>query len=554
MSVTITPFTLQGINTEKCVTRAQGRSPTIQITKSVSADALTENGDLDFLTKSALLNSVADASQPRGLGLVTGCRTGNCSFPNDQDPTYTVLGFCAACFDATRYVRQSSLKSEISIPNNLTIQSQFLAMANMSIGVSRRGQKWTKDATKSLAWLEPSIDMQSIPALKASVANWTMLATTHAGCKLSKTEDEPRYADSFKCDHRSLGITGDHWASTNFLSTACAMYPCAKEYTGEVREGLLNETLVSERPAFKARPIANSSQSNSAFYVLKPFCEMEYGLNQTLVREIFRTPDEIAKPMGSGPIRVMESGPIRVNLTSVREIIRISDENVEDMVAGRISVNIRGTLTQIPRDCYLSLDDSYVGAVTDFLSEILQGSCYALSKETSTFARNCSLSSSQPELKNDLWWLAALSNEGNATFESVSKTIHRVADAVTDRMRRWNGGGEPTRLVYGDMSHTSECSHFRLEWLMMPAGLIMLGSVLLIVTMAGKTSDAGPLPLWKDSILPLVFAGAADDTVIYADKIEELERVAGKVEAVLQQRDGRWALVVEHKLDREDGT
>jgi hypothetical protein len=542
MSLGITPFTQQGLKTEAC-SFTHLNLATIQITKSVSVDALTADGDLDLLTKGAILNSVAGARQATEIGLVDSCHSGNCSFPDGSNPTttYTMLGFCAACFDTTGYVRQSSSWSEVSIPNNLTIKSQFLAMANMSIEVNRRDRKRFEDSTKSLAWLESSIDMQFIPALEASVANWTILTTTHAGCKLNKREDDVHYADSLKCDHPNVNITGDHWLGTNFLSTACALYPCAKEYTAKVREGHLNETLVSERPVFSLRPTPNSSQSNSTFYAIDTFCEMEKRLILDNVRETVFTSDRI--------VHRMEGGRIGLNLTGVREIIRISDENVEDMAAERIGVNIMGALIEIPRDCYVSLDDAYVGALTNFLSEILQGSCYALGKERSSFARNCSLSLSQPELKNDLWWLAALSNEGNATFESVSKTIHSVADAVTDRMRRWNGGDEPKRWVDGRMTviKPTPCTHYAVEWLIMPAVMIMLGSVLLIVTMAGKTSDTGPLPVWKDSILPLVFAGAADDSVMYVNKIEELERAAGKRQAVLQQRAGeagKWALVV----------
>jgi hypothetical protein len=70
------------------------------------------------------------------------------------------------------------------------------------------------------------------------------------------------------------------------------------------------------------------------------------------------------------------------------------------------------------------------------------------------------------------------------------------------------------------------------------------------VTVLGKWSDTESVPVWKDSILPLVLMGSADDMVMYVGKVGEMERAAGKLDAVLQQRDGKWALVVEHRSDR----
>jgi hypothetical protein len=86
----------------------------------------------------------------------------------------------------------------------------------------------------------------------------------------------------------------------------------------------------------------------------------------------------------------------------------------------------------------------------------------------------------------------------------------------------------------------------------MPTALLLLGLVLTAVTVLGNGSDIESVPVWKDSILPLVLTGSADDTVMYAGKVGDLEKAAGNLTAVLQQKDGKWALVVEQRSDGED--
>jgi hypothetical protein len=395
------------------------------------------------------------------------------------------------------------LQAYIEVPNSIGIRVHTFAEMRMVLGI--------RENPNSLAWLDPSIDARLKPALESSIANWTFLTTTHAGCKWEMTHDAERHLSPSKCDHLAFHTADGHWTGTNFLSTACVFYPCAKHYTAQVQAGQLTETLVSERPA-----ILVDKPDKISYYAIDSFCTINN---------------------------------VRMNLTTVREIIHSSDG---DQGSEELTVNLLGKATDIPSDCYSTMAGSYVGALSQFLAEVLQGNCQNVILDDFTFARTCDSEKADVIKENHYWWLAALSNGGNATFESVLKTIQSVADTATDQMRHWTGGNQSQhRFVYGDMTEFSVCTHFSPEWLLMPAGLLLLGLVLTAVTVLGKGSDVESVPVWKDSILPLVLTGSPDDSVVYAGRVGELEKAAGKLEAVLQQKDGRWALVVEHGPVRE---
>jgi hypothetical protein len=412
--------------------------------------------------------------------------------------------------------------SFIEIAKNLTLGSYMFPEMKMTIGVRENCfEEIPQDGptTNSLSWLEPSIDKQFMPALESSLANWTMLAMTHVGCKWKPDYNITAGIGPFECGHYGLNITQGNWPGTNFLSTACVFYPCAKHYFAFAIAGTLTEKLVSENPAILVKtPRAELRRAKATFYAISSGCSID---------------------------------SVWTNLTTVNEILRIPDQ---DSGIGDLVVNLLGKPTKIPSDCYSAMDDLYASAVTEFLSENLKASCQSNVFTESSFAKLCDVPRDDNEERNDRWWLAAFANRGNATFESVSMTMKSVADTVTNQMRYWTGGNQSeNRFVYGEATEFGLCTRFSPAWLLMPTVLLLLGLVLTAVTVLGKGVTES-VPVWKDSILPLVSTGPVNDTVRYAGKVGEMERAAGKLDAVLQQRDldGKWALVVEHRSDGED--
>jgi hypothetical protein len=199
-------------------------------------------------------------------------------------------------------------------------------------------------------------------------------------------------------------------------------YPCAKHYFAFAIAGKLTEKLVSENPAilFKT-PYTELRNAKPTFYAISSGCSINN---------------------------------IWTNLTTVNEILGAPDR---DSGIGDFVVNLLGKPTKIPSDCYSTMDDVYASALTDFLSENLKASCRSNIFNEDSFARLCDSPHDENEQRNDRWWLAALANRGNATFESVSMTMQSVADTVTDQMRHWTGATSRSTALSMERGLSSAC-------------------------------------------------------------------------------------------------
>lgn len=144
------------------------------------------------------------------------------------------------------------------------------------------------------------------------------------------------------------------------------------------------------------------------------------------------------------------------------------------------------------------------------------------------------------------WWLEPLFNGGNASFDSISAVMSRMADAITNQLRM-NGTdwyGNPSNVT-GTAFQTVVCTQFQWGWLLFPAGVVLASAVLLAATAWRSSSrwrkvrsnrgGLQGLPVWKSSILPLLFYGLEDGARLKGAPVEDKEMVglAGKMVARL---------------------
>lgn len=98
-------------------------------------------------------------------------------------------------------------------------------------------------------------------AVQASVLNFSMITLTTDSCNWQPALN-PEYPDFFlynvTCAHPSLNA-GSYWNVVNFVSTTCALYPCVKDYYGEVIDTKYKETVVRETPASRSPEDASFS-------------------------------------------------------------------------------------------------------------------------------------------------------------------------------------------------------------------------------------------------------------------------------------------------------
>lgn len=145
------------------------------------------------------------------------------------------------------------------------------------------------------------------------------------------------------------------------------------------------------------------------------------------------------------------------------------------------------------------------------------------------------------------WWLEPLFNGGNASFDSISAVMSRMADAITNQLRM-NGTdwyGNPSNVT-GTAFQTVVCTQFQWGWLLFPAGVVLASAVLLVATAWRSSSSRWGilrsnreglqgLPVWKSSILLLLFYGLEDEARLKGAPVEDKEMVglAGKMVARL---------------------
>lgn len=142
------------------------------------------------------------------------------------------------------------------------------------------------------------------------------------------------------------------------------------------------------------------------------------------------------------------------------------------------------------------------------------------------------------------WWLSSLWNEGNISIQSISSTMDSMATSFTNHVRTIKfdsasnsskpGQEDAPSFVLGTVYETTVCTRFDWKWLLFPIVLVFATLVLLAFTVVSSYYDSQQLPIWKSSLLPLLFYGferksqTLDQTVNGEDEKGERDGLLGK--------------------------
>jgi hypothetical protein len=274
-----------------------------------------------------------------------------------------------------------------------------------------------------------------------------------------------------------------------------------RHYAGLVDRGEFNETLVSTVPAL---PVSN--------------------WNRYMITEM-SIPDHY--------VGINASCVINGN---THDLTRIQPNQIEISQNGSVFLTLGGGNLTLPSQCINEIDGLYVANVASFLAGVLTGSC-SLPKMNSAdlgFAPPCS-----PH-----WWIQdSIFNSGNATLDRVQSTFNSVSESITNRMRmegyslRTNNSG----LVYGTVIQTTTCIAFSWTWLLFPASLIILTAICLVITMV-QTIYEVEKPLWKSSILPLLYASPGT-LLVASGEAHDMEAKSKVTIARLENGEAKWSFV-----------
>lgn len=471
LSLAIGPFAQQAIKSVDCVQNVSDMNASVPIAHFLGqGDFATTLGDVLVGMKGAMINALVN---PRGNDskITATCQTGNCTFQSYSNVSYSSIGLCSACIDTTPLVK--IISANYQIPDFYNLPNYTLphgSGATIRPGVP--GQPIFEATTDSnVSWAASAFTDFYKGIAPNSILNTSFLTFTRAPCT--------NVSDVVECPHHVTAAEVApprhvHLFEVDYVATSCTLYPCLKNYQATVQQGVLNEQVVSTVPALPNGGLPYTYASEINFTVLRDPCVIsnaEYSA---------------------------------ANLTNVPR------------TAGRTysNVSIDGVNYTAPEECLYKLDWYYGQSMQSFMDTLFNGTCVA--EDPTMKEARCSKA----------WWLSPLYNSLNATFETISDAMDQFAEVITNNFR--TSGSTNYDMFQKDealgvVTRMTICTAFDWQWLLLPLSLGATTAILLISTVL-KNLREDRQPVWKSSLLPLIFYGA--DVRSLSSDMEEPRPVA----------------------------
>lgn len=472
LSLAMGSFTQQAIKTTTCPQDSKEVQASIPIAhhmgfpKGDKYPYVTSTDDLTIPTdmKGAMADGFVNLMENNSAVSVF-CPTGNCTFQAaGNNTTYSSIGLCSTCIETTSFV--TSPGPELAFPKgfgphpeiNVTIFPNWTLPNGMWIYLWVEETLLNISTERSLDWASSEFTVEFRKVAEYAISNITVLAFTQAPCSNA--------SGTLSCPHN---VTSCPACSTwDYVATSCALYPCLKNFHGSVREGILSEEVVSTQPA----------QVN--------WVEAGYLLGYSF--------DDALPVVG-----------LRGNLSALQDPCDIAgrEYTAEGNYSGMswsgqrlVPIQVAGINYTAPEACVHSLDRLYaVGMHSFFRRTLFQKGC--IWADDTTGEAQC----------DPAWWLSPLFNARQATFETISTAMDRFATIVTNKFRSTgssSGDSLQAETAKGIVVETAVCTVFNWEWLLLPIVLVVV-TVLLLGYMVAQNLRVRSQPVWKTSILPLLF-------------------------------------------------
>ncbi|OAL52627.1 hypothetical protein IQ07DRAFT_678572 [Pyrenochaeta sp. DS3sAY3a] len=507
LSLAIGAFTQQAIKTVPCSQAMVGANASIPV--AVYAHPFFRgrtNLDFDMETKARIVDAFRGRSCPRPTFL-KDCTTGNCTFEAFNNVTHVTSGFCSRCVELTNLVvaeknttffQPPSVieKNTTSNPNGngqsqdpkdtvVITQPGYLLHRVVRLPSSRStmlalslDRSWRLGMTVNTD-NESLLAVESLPTNFAAVIN--IAALTRADCSSGMNCSGLWYQNT------NLSIQQDAqanaWSKSNVVFTSCGLYPCARHLRGEAQLGKFIETVVREELYLPAK-------SDQRF--IPPCWEnnTRYDTRLSNSSSIYSFKDDESPPCIFG-----------VSPTTVRDL-------------------------------------------GSFVSKFASGNCSAfVDNANDTNKIVCRAGEYEPgkDSTSDQWWIEDLYKSGDATFASIAEVMENLALAITDSVRMQEYPG--VRHVPGTIWESTVCTDFNWPWISFPAALVALTmlSLAMITSETAPSRDGKAPPIWKSSILPLVYNRFShEDGDIEPGPLMTMRSRARKELLVLEKNEEQW--------------
>lgn len=459
-SLAVGPFTQQAIKTVTCPQLQKDTRSLIPAANYVpGSSAYYRIGaglfELEVDMKSAMIQGVTDPDG-KDSDVTVVCSTGNCTWPDyGTGVTHSSIGLCSSCLETTDWVTGPNVGGNLTLPDEGAYINYSPGGEYMWVGysnLSAYSQLFSEDFATAAA---------------VSVANFSILAASTSPC----TREGGAATGKLTCPHRISQSNLSYFDGLgDYVAASCILYPCVKQYNATYQDNVLRETVVHTQPA-----VPNTAETT------------EYTLFYNYTASV--NPCVLDNGTWYDPANQSQAlhlpGRTWANLT------------VTDSFRNDKSMNI-----SVPNACLYKMNGIYFSAVSNFLRNTL-------------FKANCYYDSSQSGHINcgDAWWLTPMWLEMNATYSSLENTIGDFARVVTNKFRMTGTGPDimlgdtPQREeVWGLVYESSTCTQFDRKWLSLPIILVVI-CALLLAWIINKNYRDPEQPVWKGSILPLLFFG-----------------------------------------------
>ncbi|KAH9887509.1 hypothetical protein F4778DRAFT_797454 [Xylariomycetidae sp. FL2044] len=466
LSLAIGPFTQQAIKNVGCLQEHPELRASIPLANFAHRDdslyrAGAGSWEVQADMKGTMVNGIVN---PLGndTAIKATCPTGNCTFTAHNDITHSSIAMCSACINTSPLVRDPSGMKNLTLPfkTNLTLPNLLWVNPLSDMNYINIG-------ADNLSWAESAFTPEFLAVAPWALTNVTVLTLTQSSCS---SRD-----GVLTCPHN---ISDGYSAPMDYLATSCSLYPCMKSYNATLQMGVLDEKVISTEPATLNTVEANKPDPAS------PSAAPSAGLNVE------------ANYTAVAPSCLVDGQWYdRTNLTLIPAI----PGRTFTPVAG-----VDGTTQDVADECLYKMMYTYGSALNAFM-------------DTTLFAGSCTYNRRQGDalLCEDKWWLSALYRNKTASYATLDAALDQFATVVTNRIRaegasNYGDGGDPAAITrqhaQGLVQEMTVCTRFEWEWLLLPL-LLTVGAAAMLAAMVAQNLARPDQPVWKSSVLPLLFYG-----------------------------------------------
>ncbi|WYZ42051.1 hypothetical protein EsH8_V_000946 [Colletotrichum jinshuiense] len=469
-SLAVGPVTQQAVRTATCPMlqdHVNSSIPAAHYVPGTSAYYRVGAGSYEIQVdmKSTMIQGItAPGSQDSNVQV--SCSSGNCTWPDwGTGVTHASIGMCSTCIDTTDFVSSPNDGGNLTLPDN-----------GAYINVLGGNYMWVGYSNLSAYTERFSEDFAAASAV--SLANFSMLMVTKSPC----TSDNSTGIVKLDCPHRLSQSENSYFDGLgDYIAASCVLYPCLKEYNARYENNILTEKVVRTTIA-----VPNTAESGASGGTYRYSGTSNYTASQS--------------PCVLDNGTWYDSG----NQSQAQHIPGRLWTNVSVADSDRSGENI----SSVPNACLYKMDGTFFSALSSFLSvDLLSASCRYDTMQSGYI--NCF----------DAWWLTPLWADNNATVASLAGAMDDFAWAVTNKFRMTGLGPDVMRGVDALRSRNAEvlgevwagttCTYFDRDYIALPAILVALCAFLLGWIIIKNYGDVDQ-PVWKGSVLPLLFFGLHD--------------------------------------------